>query len=670
MNKILKFCLVGTGVIVGLAIAFSVYVAATFNPNAYKAEIIGAVKKDTQRILSIGGDIGLSFFPRIGVKLGRVSLSDFKSDTPFASVESARVSLALLPLLSRQLVVDEVKVSGLQATLVKHRDGTTNIDDLLSQEEKGGKVEKREGADSPGMKIDIAAFSIDKSTLTYRDEAAGGEYVVKELNLNTGRIISGLPTRIDLSVGVQSTQLQLDIVARLKTLLTFDLAQKQCRLKDIDLQVSGTAIDSSKLKVQVSGDVGADLGNQTFTAVKFILDLEMEQPEQALQVHLTSPFAGNLPARQLTTDDFRLTVNASGDKLPGKSLHTDVKGSLQVDGTRENGQLAFAGTLQQSRVQARIGVNGFADPAIHFDGEADQFDADLYLPGKAEKSAVALKTEEEQAIDLSGLRKLNLEGTLRVGSLKAANVKVAQFRADVRAHDGKINVSPLSAKLYDGTMDGSLGINAQGVPSIAIKQKLSGINVAPLTRDAADLDTLEGKGDIGMDLTMQGNTVSEMKRSLRGTMALDLVDGAVRGIDIIAKLHNVKEMASMVGVGAQTHAADKTAKTEFNELKATFKVSRGVAHNNDLFMKSSQLHVVGAGDVNINNGNMDFLAKATVAAITVPVRVKGPVSDLQYTLDFGSMVGGAAIQMIESTTEEVKTKAKETFKRELPGLFR
>ncbi|MBA3007538.1 MAG: AsmA family protein [Proteobacteria bacterium] len=752
MNKILKFCLLGAGVIIGLALVVVVYVVATFNPNDYKGKIIEAVKGSTQRTLSIDGDIKLSFFPKIGAELGKVSLSDFKSDSEFSSVENVHVSLALMPLLSRQVVVDEVMVSGLQTTLVKHKDGTTNIDDLLGKDEKGGqgsKAAKKDVSDPQGVNFDVAAVSLENTSLTYRDEATGAHFVVKDLKFNTGRIANGLPTEINLSVGVQANQPKLDLTSEIKTRLTFDLDKKHYQLEGMELQVSGSALDISNLKVQASGDASVDMSTQTFTVgnlslkaagVKgkdpfdailvvpglslakdkfsgdkltvngnfdgdsgkivialslmdlegsqqafkssaLTLDVDMKQPEQMLQVKLTSPLEGNLQARQFTMNDLILAMNASGDKLPNKSVRSEMKGSLQVDATKERVQLALAGGLLQSQVKANVGVNGFTSPAIQFNVEADQFDADLYLPEKAEKTAEAPKAKEtEQALDLSGLRKLNLDGTLRVGSLKVANVKLAQVRVDVKAQNGQVNLSPLSANLYDGSMSGSLAVNAQATPIIAIKQNLTGINVAPLTKDAANLDTLEGRGNIGMDLTMQGNTVSEMKKAMHGIISVNLVDGSIKGINIAKHLRDAKNILSMGGASTQTQSANNAEKTDFSELKATFKVNKGVAHNDDLSLKSPLLRVLGSGDINIGNDSMDYLAKATLAntlkgqggqfnvsGITVPVRAKGPFSDLQYTLDFGVMVGEAAKQKVET---EVKTRVQDQLKNSLQGLFK
>jgi len=226
-------------------------------------------------------------------------------------------------------------------------------------------------------------------------------------------------------------------------------------------------------------------------------------------------------------------------------------------------------------------------------------------------------------------------------------------------------------------MKGSLSVNAApAAPVISINQALSGVNVAALTRDAADFNTLEGKGNIAMNLTMQGSTVGAMKKALNGTMSLNLADGAIRGINIAKKLRDAQAMFGKGGGTAQTQSANQEEKTDFSELKASFKVNNGVAHNDDLSLKSPLLRVTGNGDINIGNDSIDYIAKATLAktlegqggrdtvgGITVPVRVSGPFTGLKYTLDFGAMVGEAA-------KEKVKTRLQDQLKEGLKGLFR
>lgn len=706
MNKILKYTLIGTGSVVGVAVAGAAYVAATFNPNDYKDEIVKAVKDSKQRDLRLDGDITLSFFPNIGANLGKVSLSEFKSDKQFAAIDSARVSLALMPLLSGKVVVDEVAVSGLQATLIKRKDGTTNIDDLLSKSEQ--KTEQKQQ-----VEFDIAAVSIEKTALTYRDEGTGAQYAIKDFNLHTGRIANGVPSKVDLAAVVQANQPKLDIATQLKTTLTFDLDKQLYKLEGLDLQASGAALGMQGLKLQAGGDVSADVSAQQYGTQNFAVKASGTKGKDAFEVALDAPkitvtkdsFSGDklalsarlnganditatlaLPsiqgnARAFGSKALTLSFDAKGDALPGKQVKSEMKGSFAFDADKEHVDVELAGGLLQSQVKAKVAVNGFADPAIRFDVDVDQFDADLYMPKK--EASAPKESGPEQPIDLSALRTLNLEGSLRIGALKVANVKTTNLKLEMKAHNGQLNVAPLSANLYKGSVNGSISVNAQSTPVIAVNQTLSGIDIAALTKDAADFDTLEGRGNVGMNLTMRGDTVSAMKQALNGTMSLNLADGAIKGINIAKKLREAQGMLGKGSAGAQTTSVDNTEKTDFSELKASFKVNSGVAHNDDLSLKSPLLRLTGNGDIDIGRDSMNYLAKATLAktlegqggkdavgGLTVPVRVSGPFADLKYTLDFGAMVGEAAKQKVEAKKEEIKTRVQDQLKDSLKGLFR
>ena len=748
MNKILKYGLLGVGAIVVVAVAGVAYVAATFNPNDYKGKIIKAVKDSKQRNLRLDGDIKLSFYPNIGASLSKVSLSEYRNDKEFAAIESARVSLALLPLLHRQVVVDEVAVSGLKATLVKHKDGTTNIDDLLGQtEQKPEQQQEQKIASGPPVIFDIASVSVEKTSLSYRDEGSGAQYAIKDLNLKTGRIAIGVPSKIDLSAGIQANQPKLDITTQLKTMLTFDLDKQKYQLQGLELQAGGSALDISNLKVQASGDVSANLATQEFAAKKFTLnasgvrvkdkfnvaidapslnltkdkysgskltlkanmdgafgnvvasltmpgvegnaesfkvsalslDLDVKQPEQAFKVKLGSPLSGNIKAQQFNLSNLSVAVTATGDKLPNKSVSSEMKGSVQVDALKQTVQANLAGGLLQSQIKARVGVKDFADPAIKFDVDVDQFDADLYTPKKSSEAAKKSQSAEpEQPLDLSGLRKLNLDGSLRIGALKVMNVKSTQLRVDVKALNGQLNINPLSAKLYQGSLNGSLSVNAQATPSFVIKQKLNGVNIAPLLKDAADLELAEGKGNIALDLTTQGNTVSALKKALDGSVSVNLANGAIKGINLTKLVQGIQNLGKDTRV--QTLGVDKSEKTEFSEFKANFKVHNGVAHNDDLAVKSTVLRLSGNGDIDIGHDSVNYNAKATLAkteqgrTATLPVNVSGPFDALKFKVDYGALIVDVAKQKIdekkEKLKEDAKAKLQEELKKSLKGLFK
>ena len=80
MNKILKYGAIALAGLIVLVLIVVGIVAATFNPNDYKPMVVKMVQEKKQRTLNIEGDIKLAFWPKIGANLGRISISEHKSD--------------------------------------------------------------------------------------------------------------------------------------------------------------------------------------------------------------------------------------------------------------------------------------------------------------------------------------------------------------------------------------------------------------------------------------------------------------------------------------------------------------------------------------------------------------------------------------------------------------
>ncbi len=745
MNKYLKYGLWSIGVVAALGAGVIAYIALTFDPNAYKPQIVKAVKDSKQRTLKLDGDIKLHFFPSIGASLDKVSLSEFQSEQEFASVESASVSLKLFPLLAKQIVVDQVAVSGVKAQLIKYKNGKSNLDDLLGKE--AAPTAPAPAAEAgPPMKFDIAAIQLEKTALSYADETSGARYSVKDLSLQTGRIANGLPTRLDFTARIQANKPKLDIATQIRATLTFDLEKSFYQVQGLDLQANGMALYIANLAVKASGDAGAHTATQEFSLSKFAvtasgvkgkdkfdvrldapdlnltkdrftgervalnakmdgalgnvaaklllpaiegnarsfkvsslrLDVDLKQPEQAFNVKLTTPVTGSIDAQQFNLSDLRLALNATGEKLPGKSINSELKGGIRADLGRQNIEANLAGGLLQSQIKAKLAVNNFSVPMIRYDLDIDQFDADPYMPKTAEaKEKGKKKAEPEQPFDLSALKTLNLEGSLRVGSLKAANIKVAQLRVDVKARNGQVNIAPLSAKLYQGSMEGKVSANADTY-AFTVNEKLTGVDISPLLKDAAELDVAEGKGNIALDLTTQGNTVTGLKRALNGNASVNLANGAIKGINLNKLVQGIQNLSKETK--AQTLGVDKNEKTEFSEFKASFKIRNGVAHNDDLAVKSTVLRITGNGDIDIGHDNLNYNAKAIFAKTeqgktgTLPVSVSGAFDDLKFKVDYGALVADVAKQKVEEKKEQIKedakAKAREELKKGLKGLFK
>ena len=743
MNKIVKFVVLPLAGIVVILGAIAAYIAATFDPNHYKPDAIKLVKDKTQRTLKLDGDIKLSFFPSIGATLGKASLSERGSEKEFAGVEDLRVALKLMPLLSKEVVVDTIEVKGLRAHVVRHKDGKTNIDDLTGA---GDKPPAEKSTASP-VRIDIDHIAIQNAELTYADEGAGTKYALSKLNLKTGRIANGVPTKLDLAVVAQSDKPKLNVEVTLKTTATHDLEKQRYALAGLDFSAKGMAAGISNLAATAKGDVDAKLagkefvisklvvtatgkqagggdlnvkfdvprlditkdkvsgekivldatlgegkgkmivkldipgleGNsQAFKAAAMTLNLDMQQDGATIKAKISSPLAGSVNAEKIELSKLTAAVNVNNPKFPKNPIDATITGAAALDLAKQTANLTFATKFDDSTISGKAGLAKFSPPSYTFDISIDQLDADRYLPKSDPK-----QKQPDQPLDFSALKGLNANGSIKIGSLKVSNVKAANVRVDIKAANGRLDMSPIAANLYQGALAGSLSVQAAATPVMAVKQNLTGISIGPMLKDAANFDSLEGKGNVSLDVSGQGNTMTAIKKALNGTAAIRLADGAIKGVDIAGSLRQAKAKLGALK-GEKSAAANPVEKTDFSELSASFNIKNGVAHNSDLSGKSPLLRLGGEGDIDIGNEKLDYLVKATVVAttagqggselaqlkgLTVPVKLTGPFSAPQYKIDFSGIAASAAKAIVETKTEEIKAKVQDQVQDKLKGLF-
>jgi AsmA protein len=725
MNKILKFSAYGLlGIVALLAIVLG-YVAATFNPNDYKSLIVKLVQEKKQRTLELEGDIKLTFWPKLGADLGKVSLSEHNSDKQFASIDHAQVSLALLPLLKKELVVDTIYIDGVKATIIRHKDGTTNFDDLMSKDDD----------ESQQIKFDVDGVRVSDTDVRFIDEMNDAQYAIKQFNLKTGHVALAQPFDVDTNFNIKAQKPAIDAKIAISGNFMADVENKHYVAKKLDASINGSVASLRSANITLAGD--ADVKPQTMEllvdGLKFALKGEQEGTKLAL----------NLSAPKLTVQkdvvtgkqaDINFSQEKGNDKINANLALTDVKGSPQaVQSSGVKGELSatqgtrhiegkfsspFTGNieklvfdlpklagnlnitdpalpkgamqgsfnlnlhsdLKQEKVntdlvidvddlhlKGNIGIASFSNPIYQFNLDLNKLDADKYIT-KSGKSAD--NKSSDTPIDLSALKKLNTQGLLHIGDLKVANIKTNDVNLKLNANQGVAELAPFSANLYQGKMNGSLKVDARNTPSIAFKQSMSDITIEPLLVDAINNDMLSGKGTLNTDITAQGNTVNALKKSLNGNAAINLADGAVKGIDIAGTIRGVKDKLNLMKQSNVT--GDKSKKTDFAEMSASFIIKNGVAHNEDLNIKAPLFRIGGEGDVDIANQTINYTAKPTIVnslkgqggsdlsllnGLTIPIKVTGTFAKPNYALDFSGLAAGIAKNKLLENVGGVKADA-------------
>ncbi len=765
MRKTVKYLAIAVAVLLALLLAAAGIVAATFNPNDYKPLLIRLLQEKKQRTLSIPGDIKLSFFPKIGADLGKLSISERNGSAEFASVERAGVSLALIPLLSKQLVVDRVQIDGLRANIVRHQDGSSNLDDLLSKEENGGQP----------IRFDIDSVHLGHAHIVFDDRQQARRFDITNLDLDTGKIADGVPSKLQLAADIHGTQPKIDARLALKSGFTLELQQKHYVLKGLEAELKGGlagftdlalklagdadlkpaakrfALDGIKLsasgkraretieakfelpkltvtdaqvaggklggevrltagersinasfsvpsfdgspqafrlpalaldaairegkldaKAKLSGALAGDIDKLLFTSPQLALALSGKQGDTALGGSLATPLALDLNTQRI--DLPKLMADFTLPNPGGGTLSLKAGGKAAIDLGKRSASAVLDGSLDQSRFDAKLGLRDFSAPAYTFDIGIDQLDLDRY---KSKPAAAGTAPAAEQPIDLSALRTLRANGSVRVGALKAANIRSANLRFDLRAAGGRLDIEPLAANLYGGRIAGALTVTAANPARYSVRQTLSGVDVGPLLKDATGKEPIEGRGNVQLDLSTGGATFDRIRKGLNGSARLELRDGALHGVNIAQAVRNAKaKIGQLRGDEApQAGTASAAEKTDFSELAGSFRIVNGVAHNDDLNIKSPLIRVGGSGDIDLGAERIDYLARATVVStlqgqggpelqalkgLTVPVKLTGPLNAIGWRIDFAGMASELAKQKLDEKKEEVKAKAQKS----------
>jgi AsmA protein len=781
----LKKFLIGLGLVLGVFVLGLVALVIFFDANKYKPEIERYVHENYKRTMKFDGDLSLSVFPRIALALPSTTLSNLAGDRVSASLKSAKVSVALLPLLRSRIEVDTISIDGLTAVVERRRDGTTSIDDLLKRDAGPDKPSK---APAGTPDFEVGGIELTNADLTLQDLETKRTVHLSKLNLKTGRLAPVVRTPLQFETAFDITAPQAAGQLRLASSLDIDLGKKTYAATGLDATLKATldkqpievvllaeraaysgasggieavkvdakakgkldtlTLDESRLlapalafdprtkrltvgglEASAKGKSNADAFDATLTAPKLEINETTAAGQRVVLAAKFTPATANLPSGQvhLTLEGVsgsakqiqiaRVALDADGKQgprkfvaalsgaltasldaqtlslprfagditmedpaLPQKTVKVPLTARLTIDAKAEKVDAGFASKFDETNAAAEFNVRGFSNPKITFEASADRLNVDRYFPPPPPAPGNdSADTKEDPKVDFSGLRNLDLSGSVKVGNLQARGLKVGNLDVGVKAANGRLDVAPLNAQLYGGSLAGSANLIADG-NRVKLDTALNNVQIEPLMKDLYERDLLEGRGNVKLDVTTGGATVGAMKRQLAGTAALKLRDGAIRGINLAARLRDAKSL--LAGGKEQSTRANTVEKTDFSELNATFVIKDGVAVNEDLEMKSPLLRVGGGGKIDIGGGTLDYTTRVSVVGTlkgqdgrsvdqlrgaTVPVKLSGPFDRLAWSIDWNVAAEEAlkaqVTQKLGAKTEAEKEKARESLEK-------
>ncbi|HHJ81343.1 MAG TPA: AsmA family protein [Candidatus Tenderia electrophaga] len=637
-----------------------------------QAQISSAVEETSGRQLNIEGDIGLSLFPWVGMKLGKITLSNANgfADAPFAQIESAEVKLKLLPLLKQEVEMKAITLRGLNLNLQIDAQGKTNWDDLSQSETTTTTPATPQPSPANSSSDQTSAFSlaalaiggveITNANISYDDRVSKARYTIKQLNLITGPVSLNKPLDISLSSQFSSNQPDISGTLELKTRITADIINgQQHRLDNTQLTLNVDSPEfASRGQLKLSSDIAIDLARQQYQLSQLVFETNLENadlPQGRLIAKLMTNINANLKQQtatlaNLTLSAYDLSINANlnatkilgqpefngklaiapfnarqllqtlGQEAPETADIETLKKvalNMEFDGTTEAIRIKpLQLQLDDSNIAGWLEADLAADqpmPGLRYALTIDDIDADRYLPPASETETTIAPPASAGAAAASTLpmelmRQLNIDGQLDIGKLKISGLHISDITTRLTAKDGQIQLLP-SAKLYQGQYQGRIQVDArQDIPRFKLDESLNNIAAAPLLKDLMDDDMVSGKGSIRAKLTTMGHSPEAMTKALNGTLAINFKNGAVKDFNLAQMVREAK--AKLKKQPPPAKVADKG--TDFTELSATFKIINGVVHNNDLRTKAPFVRIDGKGKVDLVKEQLDYTVRAAI----------------------------------------------------------
>jgi AsmA protein len=699
MRRLIKILAWLVGGLALLAVGLAILITLVVDPNSYKPEIAALVEKQTGRRLSIQGDLELTFFPRLGVRAQGVALSNPPGfgDSDMLTVAQVEVRASLMPLLSRRFEADTIVVKEPAVHLIVESDGTTNWQDLTQPSEPEAREPRPAGAMAA---LAIQGIDLEKGRLIWEDRQAGARYVVDNIELDVGEVLSQRPAALSLGLTVDSEALEQQVDLKVESQITLDLDSEtlvlsdarltsgygpvvsaQARIgsvryelnamrievsqADVDIRYTGPQIDGTVTSV-LKTDVTADIGAQKIAAPGFYVEVDGLPLEGDVEL---SNFLGDAVYRgSVRSEDFRPADLLRKLDVDYRPTDPEALGSaalsVNFEGTTDSVRLQdLKIRLDETNVDGFVDVESFDPPGYRFEINIDEIDVDRYAPaddGAASEAGAAMVV-----LPVGLLRGLTANGRARIGSARASGIRATDVEIGVASSDQGLSVKPISAALYGGTLQGEMRfIEKEGAARLRIEQVMNQVQMSGLLTDAGVTDRVSGKGRLELDVVaLELNGEPKTK----GIARFHFFDGAIKGLNLRKLYLQARRIYNERKGREEAVEMDDRDEFSFTELKGTLEFDERTARNDDLDVKSPLFRINGRGQADLAANRLDYLLLANVVesakgqggeeltelkGVTIPIRIRGPLDAPVYALDVEAILKLALKQQVEKEVEK------------------
>ena len=591
-----------------------------FDLNQYKSYVEDIVDKQLGRKLAINGNasVGISLIPTLVVEDVELSNAEWASQPQMAKIRRLEIKLSLLPLLHKQLVIDNVALIAPEVYLETSADGKNNWDfgNAASQATAKTSVQNQKAA----YVANQSAVKQNPATALLAGFAAKNVVVTDGL-LQYADAKSGKTTQVAINAfRLAEESMNDDIKA------SFDVVFDGQTIKGKTVLGSLNALFNSEEPYPF--DITATAYGIDLTALGTARDL-FGSPTYAAEINVYNP-AGNMNAPETT---LKTSVVGTLENIEANIAALNIVNNL-ITGTVKADISGRIPSIDAVLASDKINLQNFSTKnnlAIE----------QSFLIGTAEASPLVPETK----IPYDVLKQVNARLNLNVSKLivnpgmTAENVSV---KADLQ--NGILNVNPLRLNFGGGDIAGTLVVNAD-TQSLKLDATSSNILLQNLHEEfqaagPGDFGVLSGGNtDIKISLSGRGDTYRQLVQSLNGQV-IGIVNESVVQTGSVSFLTGnfVSQLLNMMPFMKDSNKKlalnCAVVRADLGGGKAVF--PKGIALQSDI------LKLVSNGSINLVNDKIDFDVRPSagkivdtnaVQALSSFIKIKGTLEDPKITLD-------------------------------------
>ena len=581
--------------------------------NEFKPLLVAQVERATGRQLFIDGplDLNISFTPTLSIRGVRFSNATWGSRPFILDVQRLEARVALRPLLSGQVDIEQVILSG--ADILIETDGRGRPNYQFEALDRSAKIDEPSETD---LVIPlICDLSIKNARLTYRDGVSGHDHLLmldeltltgkgpdQPLNMQLAATLNECPLSVRVTLGAPSEMLNSTKPWPIDAAVVF---------AGNTFSLVGTIAEPAlgkgfRVLAEGKGDGLADLsrlaGFELPSSVPFSLTAQIlgdaEGPLAANEVdlklgdvrHFEIEVTGGVGS-VFELRDLDLDFEFHGSDLSPLAAYVLATGDFhQLKLTNLEARVGdsyLAGIIEVETGHKRPKIKGLL-VSQHIDF------ADLQVSASSLNANPSDRIFSDTPLPFDAMNTIDAELTLQIDELAIDELRIEHLSIDLTLHDGDFVARQIAFDFSGGSIAGALRIDAGGgTPAFELNFKALDVDLGKAVHDPGFGDLIEASVGFDVDANSRGSTVRQIMARLNGSTNFVVGEGRAKTtvLDVL-----VGGPASVIGKSFNGNNGKLSA---LNCVVSHFDVVDGLATSKIFLVDTEHVHITGAGTINL-----------------------------------------------------------------------